>query len=355
MKSPLSTSVPAIVLLLMAIASCAKAQFFITTPNAAYAYTVAGYNSVNPTITLIAGNTYTIAVNTSDIHPVCIQTNTVLDGPLYSGATPVTCFYQGMFTLTLPAAGYPLSLYFVCEYHGFYGTFTIVPPAPQLTITTPNDVFAYTVSGFAQPNPAVPLMFGSSYAIIVNTSSIHPVCIETMAPHGQPYGRNLFAGANPPTCFYSGTFSLVIPPTASDPTLNGTTTLYFVCEYHGFFGTFVLSAANVTSSTGEAEPLKDDFAIWMSVLWLVAGVAIAVMLVLGWRSQRAGTGASTGGWEHAQKAGSSTGYSSLGEDHKRAPDAAVAAPGGAPHPVAAPASDPQQSMRMSINSDKKTT
>ena len=53
----------------------------------------------------------------------------------YSGASAETV-NSGTVTVTIPSTNYPSTLYYICDYHLFYGVITITPPVapPPTTI-----------------------------------------------------------------------------------------------------------------------------------------------------------------------------------------------------------------------------
>jgi hypothetical protein len=90
---------------------------------------------------LNAGATYILSMNTASIHPVdiCTSPNTTSH---YSGAS-AQAVNSGTVTLTIPATGFPTTLYYICNIHTFYGIITVNPPQPppaasilKATVTT---------------------------------------------------------------------------------------------------------------------------------------------------------------------------------------------------------------------------
>ena len=103
-------------------------------------------NSFN--FSLNAGATYLFTMNTTGLHPVDICTSPTTASH-YSGAS-AQVVSSGSVTLTIPATGYPSTLYYICNNHQFYGIITVNPPQPppRTTITktsvTTNIVLTFT-------------------------------------------------------------------------------------------------------------------------------------------------------------------------------------------------------------------
>ena len=92
-------------------------------------------SSVNDSLnfSLNAGATYIFSVNTFGEHPMDINTAPNIDvGSRYSGASPQD-INLGNEVLTIPATNYPTNLYYICQFHGFYGIITVNPPQPPPT------------------------------------------------------------------------------------------------------------------------------------------------------------------------------------------------------------------------------
>src|SRR6185436_13145673 len=75
---------------MVAIDRAAAADFTVTSPGSYYAFNGSG---INPTITLIRGETYTFAVNTSSSHPFQIVS---------PGAVPAGGISSGTITYKVP-------------------------------------------------------------------------------------------------------------------------------------------------------------------------------------------------------------------------------------------------------------
>ncbi|MDB6066319.1 MAG: hypothetical protein JWR26_2527 [Pedosphaera sp.] len=115
----------------------AQTNFTVTSPN--YIFDINGVGTglspgfdVNncPALSLHAGATYTFTVSTSAIHPMGIVTTQPVSAPSsspYAGGVP-TSQSAGTITLTIPATGFPSKLYYQCNFHGFYGVITVLPP-----------------------------------------------------------------------------------------------------------------------------------------------------------------------------------------------------------------------------------
>jgi len=106
----------------------------ITTPGGSYAFSVDGSSPENPTIQLVAGVTNILIIDTSPNHPVVISTTPNPYG-WFSGADPQNINF-GQIGITTPTAGFPTTLYYVCNVHSFYGEIDIsapvgLPPPPN--------------------------------------------------------------------------------------------------------------------------------------------------------------------------------------------------------------------------------
>ena len=93
----------------------AAADFTVTSPG--YYYTISGFANTNPTLTLVRGETYTFAINTSLLHPFQINS---------AGAAPSSGVSSGTITYTVPTNAMNYS--YRCIYHLFGGTIVTVPP-----------------------------------------------------------------------------------------------------------------------------------------------------------------------------------------------------------------------------------
>ena len=101
----------------------------ITTPGGTFAFSVDGSAANNPTISLVAGVTNILIINTSSFHPVVI-TSTAVTSNTYSNASPQN-INSGNINLTTPTSGFPTTLYYMCKIHGFFGQINITaPPSP---------------------------------------------------------------------------------------------------------------------------------------------------------------------------------------------------------------------------------
>ena len=107
----------------------------ITAPG--FFFNVDGNPAQNPTISMQVGSTNILTINTPGIHPVAIANSpTNFGANRYSGATPQNVSGNTPITVTIPATGFPTVLYYVCTFHGFFGTIDIrggpKPPASQI-------------------------------------------------------------------------------------------------------------------------------------------------------------------------------------------------------------------------------
>jgi hypothetical protein len=97
----------------------AAADFTVTSPGSFYRI---NNMQPNPTLTLVRGQTYTFAVNTSSIHPFRINSAGAVNNNISSGT----------ITYTVPMA---VSNYiYECSVHHFFGTINTIPPPPTIRI-----------------------------------------------------------------------------------------------------------------------------------------------------------------------------------------------------------------------------
>jgi hypothetical protein len=138
--------------------SRADTNFVVTTPN--FIYELNGVpppgapgswtNNCEP-LTLTAGQTVTFNMQASFFHPMVIATNAAtssLDPPAnfaYDGASPQD-IASGPITLTLSASGFPSTLYYQCNVHGFYGVITVVPASGGGPPPPPNQIVSLSVT-----------------------------------------------------------------------------------------------------------------------------------------------------------------------------------------------------------------
>jgi hypothetical protein len=76
----------------------------------------------SPTISLTAGVTNVLQINTASIHPVIITTDPTpfTTANEYSGASPQG-ITTGPISLVTPGSGFPSKLYYMCDVHWFFG------------------------------------------------------------------------------------------------------------------------------------------------------------------------------------------------------------------------------------------
>lgn len=113
-----------VVSLCLAFAEHCQAQFHtnvISTPSAfTFAFSVDGSPQNNPTISLTAGVTNILQIDTTPgLHPVVI-TSSINTLDRYSGANPQN-ITTGPMALGTPSSGFPPKLYYMCSVHGFFG------------------------------------------------------------------------------------------------------------------------------------------------------------------------------------------------------------------------------------------
>ena len=177
---------------LLLAAPFARASFHtntITTPGGGFAFSVDGSAANNPTIALVAGVTNILIINTASFHPVVITTAPATT-PQYSGATPQAVNSQNI-TVTTPTSGFPTTLYYVCNFHGFKGTINLTAPA-----------------GPPLPNTILKVVVGTN--VVMTSTGTNTT--YTFIPE---FSSNLVSGAWTPVPNFTNTF------------LNGTNTTKF--------------------------------------------------------------------------------------------------------------------------------
>jgi hypothetical protein len=92
------------------------------------------------------------------------------------------------------------------------------------TITTPFDVYAYSVDGGPAINPTIQLYAGVTNILNIQTSNDHPVVVTTTISPSDWY-----LGASPQDVNSQ-------PMALSTPSSGFPTVLYYVCSVHGFYG-----------------------------------------------------------------------------------------------------------------------
>jgi len=119
-------------------------------------------------------------MNIASLHPVdiCTGPNTTSH---YSGAS-AQAVSSGTVTLTIPATGYPTTLYYICNVHTFYGIITVNPP---------------------QPPPSATILHSSVTTNIILTFSGGTNTIQLIPQ----FRSNLFKGPWLPVPKYTNTFS----------------------------------------------------------------------------------------------------------------------------------------------------
>jgi hypothetical protein len=99
-------------------------DFNVTTPNDQFAYNINGMNG-NPAITLVRGNTYTFAIDTSFDHPFAIGVS--LGDVAPPGVTGANGASSGTITYQVPLDA-PDCVYY-CVVHDFSGDIHMIDPA----------------------------------------------------------------------------------------------------------------------------------------------------------------------------------------------------------------------------------
>ena len=179
-------------LCLFAGAPVCRASFHtntITTPGGVSAFSVDGSAANNPTIQLVAGVTNILVINTAGNHPVVITTAPAT-APQYSGASP-QAISSGSIKVTTPTSGFPTTLYYVCNFHGFKGTINLTAPA-----------------GPPSPNTILKVVVGTN--VVMTSTGTNTT--YTFIPE---FSSNLVSGAWTPVPNFTNTF------------LNGTNTTKF--------------------------------------------------------------------------------------------------------------------------------
>lgn len=105
------------------------ADFNISTPGGAYNYTINGFGSTDPTLTLTRGVTYVFQIDASPEHPFALVSNTTTFD-LYDDGVVNNNTSLGRIVFSVPTNA-PSTLYYICWYHYFGGVINIVdPPSP---------------------------------------------------------------------------------------------------------------------------------------------------------------------------------------------------------------------------------
>jgi len=116
----LGSALAAAMALLPLVPRARAADFNVTAGTNFYAFS--GISVRNPTITVVRGETYTFAVNTSSIHPFRINSTGALNNPTFSGTIT--------WTVPLVASNYT----YVCTIHSFMTGPIITVPPPTVRI-----------------------------------------------------------------------------------------------------------------------------------------------------------------------------------------------------------------------------
>ncbi len=169
-------------------ASASGADFTVTTPGGVLAFTINNLQP-NPTLTLVRGQTYTFAVNTSTNpnHPFFILSAGVQNNRINLG------------TVTYTVPNVASNYIYKCPIHGFFGQIvTVAPPPPPPTITilslsvSTNVLLRSTGTNTWSVNPeySTNLTATNWFALTVVTNSFLNGVNETLC--GRPDGTNLF-------------------------------------------------------------------------------------------------------------------------------------------------------------------
>ena len=165
--------------------SVLAADFTVTSPG--FFYAING-NQPNPTLTLVRGQTYTFAVNSSSIHPFEILSPGVQNNNIA----------QGTITYTVPTVASNYS--YICSIHFFGGQIlTVAPPAPPpptihiLNLTVSNNLVLRSTgtNGWGvSPEFSTNLITTNWFALSVLSNSFLNGINETIC--GRPPGTNVF-------------------------------------------------------------------------------------------------------------------------------------------------------------------
>lgn len=163
------------------------ADFTVTSPG--FFYEINGAQP-NPTITLVCGQTYTFAVNSSSVHPFEILSPGVVNNNIS----------QGTITYTVPTVASNYN--YICSVHGFGGQIIAVAPAPvppppptirilSLSVST-NVVLRSTGTNGWSVNPEFSTNLNTTnwFALSVLSNSFVNGTNETFC--GRPPGNNVF-------------------------------------------------------------------------------------------------------------------------------------------------------------------
>ena len=162
------------------------ADFTVTSPGFFYAINT---NQPNPTLTLVRGQTYTFAINTSFDHPFLINSPGVLNNNIT----------QGTITYTVPTVASNYNYF--CSIHGFGARILTVaaaatPPPPTIQIlslaVSNNVVLRSTGTNGWSVNPeySTNLTATNWFALSVLSNSFQNGVNETIC--GRPPGTNVF-------------------------------------------------------------------------------------------------------------------------------------------------------------------
>ncbi len=176
-------------------------NYTVTTPGSEFEFVVNGQSSGKSAqdgnvddsynFSLAAGATYRFTMNSASIHPVDICTNPTTSAH-YTGAS-AQAVSSGSVTVTIPATNYPATLYYICNFHTFYGIINVTPPqapAPTSVLkTTVSSNIVLTFSGGTNTMQLLP-QYSSNLASGVWTTV--PSYTNTFGATGS----NTFSGTN---------------------------------------------------------------------------------------------------------------------------------------------------------------
>ena len=161
------------------------ADFNVTSPG--FFYTING-NQPNPTLTLVRGQTYTFAVNSSSVHPFEILSPGVQNNNIS----------QGTITYTVPNVD--SNYLYICSIHGFGAQILTVAPTPAsppsihiLSLAVSNNIVLRSTgtNGWnVNPEYSTNLATTNWFALSVLSNSFLNGINETVC--GRPPGTNVF-------------------------------------------------------------------------------------------------------------------------------------------------------------------
>ncbi len=157
------------------------ADFSVTAPGFFYSFN--GTTGQNPTLTVVRGETYTFAVNTTTFHPFRINSTGALNNPTSSGTIT--------WTVPLAASNYT----YQCAIHGFGGSIlTVPPPTVRIVDLAVGSNLTFKSTGASNysvmPEFKTNVIGANWFALTVQTNRFLLGTNETIC--GLPPGSNVF-------------------------------------------------------------------------------------------------------------------------------------------------------------------